>query len=193
VDFDLRPTSAAYRRSARGARYGFSILAAVFVVVWGVTILPQFFEAPHTTEVCSNGHCGDVAPSGFYQNLAVYTGVLLGLALLLLVLGYWSARGSAPTNLSVDASGFRIDSGPDRSRRVDWNDPKLSFYAYDRGAVPVPIVAEFGHGYTGLPRPAFDAILASARSAGAGVSVDRLKSGRTGYRIYPTTRAGVSR
>jgi len=186
-------------------RYGFTIAGILFVLVWGIVILPQFFESPHTTQVCSNGRCSYVAPSGYYTNLGVYTGVLLGLALLLIVLGNWSVLAPRPTNLSVDAEGLRFDYGPSRTRRVQWSDPKLYFYAVDQGtfqhvpaspgADPPAFIVEIGlGGFIAVPRSAFAALLDSARSAGAGVHVLRDKSGRTTYRIYPTpqSRPGVS-
>jgi hypothetical protein len=203
--FDISSLVGGTKKSQHGLNLFFAILGTSFLVLWGVAILPGFFEPPRVTNVCSRGVCNQAPAADYYSDLDLYTAVAMILVVAFYLAAFWSRLISDPTEVSVDSRGFTVSFGPKRQKRISWeapyffcllNDLRDAAQAHPKDFANRPnlLAIQTNFWSVSVTEPAFFAILGSARSAGLQVQVivggAKSYPEYVGYRIWPQAKLG---
>ena len=180
--FDLSPLVPAVKRKLRLISWFFLLGGVAWLILWGVTILPRYYETPESIQICVKGGCTPIPASNYFQTLNLFTGLSLLLAGSFLAAGGLLRIQRGASAVKVDPNGFSVEY-PNRSARVSWEDPHLNCRLEDShervgakvGSFDSPSFFSVQPGNTTefITGEAFDAILASARVAALDIEFHR--------------------
>jgi hypothetical protein len=143
--FDLPGNEVAPNRSGRVVLGVLVVVLLIVMLIWGIYMLPWFFEEPHPIPLCGRGGgCVEVPSSAYYPTVTFYTFIFaVAPAVFLYLVGrrLFSPRGADRLVLDNTTAGFHFPDG--RWRRLPWSSPRFRLRLLDQ-RVPAafePVIA----------------------------------------------------